>query len=324
MRRHRKLNNGGRCTTTEISSRIRQSLVLFLIASSVVMAQQPCGSFVCENGGQCLDLFQQRTNSSLLSKIQVSGDLLLQCICPPGYGGITCSYNHGQICDGSKKKQCKNNSPCIANKLVPNVTECPCDAAYTLSNFAGDMCEQPATEYCQLAWSHESQEQHFCTNGGRCIGTDTSPTDDTGISEEGYTWGMVMGDTPIGCQCPPEFEGEHCEILIGMVSTAPAARSGKSPAWRKTFFTAFFLSFFFSTAVISAALYIRWKYIGIHVTPNHGEEEKQQEAKVEEDDDSSPTSVVDDRARSKKESSKGFDFDEMIEIEEDMEEAQFV
>jgi len=201
MRRHRKLNNGGRCTTTEISSRIRQSLVLFLIASSVVMAQQPCGSFVCENGGQCLDLFQQRTNSSLLSKIQVSGDLLLQCICPPGYGGITCSYNHGQICDGSKKKQCKNNSPCIANKLVPNVTECPCDAAYTLSNFAGDMCEQPATEYCQLAWSHESQEQHFCTNGGRCIGTDTSPTDDTGISEEGYTWGMVMGDTPIGCQC---------------------------------------------------------------------------------------------------------------------------
>jgi hypothetical protein len=209
----------------------------------------------------------------------------------------------------------------VTNKLLSNITECPCDAAYAISEFAGQMCEDPATEYCDPVWSHEPYQQHFCTNGGRCVGVDAATK--TSVREESDTWSTVSSDTPIGCQCPPEFEGAHCEIIIALVSnTAAASETLKSTS---SWFKPFLLSFFLTSTFLFAGLLLRWKFIGVHVTPNHGEEMVKEEEQKKE----SPRSVLADvnKQKPKKlsaELSKGFDFDEMIEIEEDMEEAQFV
>jgi hypothetical protein len=194
MRWHNKYFTSISSPPSALTTRIILILLLVLRQTVFVLStSQPCGSINCENGGKCLDL--SITSTASISKIQASGSLLLQCLCPPGYGGVTCSYYHGKLCGGDTT--CHFGS-CASNSLNPNVTECPCDVAYSISEFAGQMCENPVTEYCYPVWSHEPSQQFFCTNGGRCFG---GGIQSSLISEESDTWGMVMSDTPIICQC---------------------------------------------------------------------------------------------------------------------------
>ena len=139
-----------------------------------------------------------------------------------------------------------------------------------------------------------------------------------------------------------EFEGNHCEILKGLGSSSSskelsgANSSQSSSTWGLTFF----ISFLLSTVGILCIIYVRRNVIGVHVTPNYGESEESicdgkegGEGRKEINGceaDVSPTSVVEDMTvdvkstKNRQSHKKGFDFDEMIEIEEDMEEAQFV
>ena len=172
-------------------------ILLKLLFASGQTTTTECGSLACQNGGQCLDTtFQQGTSEE--SNAEVTGDLLTKCICPPGYGGITCSYHHGQIC-AEGQTSCKHgSSKCVPNELMNDVLECPCDTAYAVSEFAGQMCENPATTYCDSVWNHETNRQHFCTNGGNCVGGSQGQEQMTAESD---AWGMVESDTPVRCEC---------------------------------------------------------------------------------------------------------------------------
>jgi hypothetical protein len=200
----RQRNNNGYTYSTLVASLVIQLVVLLVFSNPVVSISQPCGSLQCENGGKCMDLSITATSSSSLSNIQASVKPILQCLCPPGYGGVTCSYYHGKLCsedEAGEAATCSNGS-CIPNPLNSNVTECPCDIAYSISPLAGQMCESPETEYCLPVWSHQPSRQFFCTNGGRCFGGGSSSTT---IQEESDTWGTVLSDTPFTCQCRKSF-----------------------------------------------------------------------------------------------------------------------
>eukprot|EP00555_Chaetoceros_dichaeta_P002927 CAMPEP_0198253054 /NCGR_PEP_ID=MMETSP1447-20131203/3517_1 /TAXON_ID=420782 /ORGANISM="Chaetoceros dichaeta, Strain CCMP1751" /LENGTH=208 /DNA_ID=CAMNT_0043938549 /DNA_START=234 /DNA_END=860 /DNA_ORIENTATION=- len=66
---------------------------------------------------------------------------------------------------------------------------CDCSYAESISSFAGVECEHAATVYC------EESKHHFCTNDGTC---------------GSY---ILYGELHIGCHCPAEFMGAHCQYL---------------------------------------------------------------------------------------------------------------
>lgn len=153
----------------------------------------------CENGGYCsLYPFE----SSLVTLIPADGSLHQLCVCPLGYTGLTCSEpteefescheqdgtnvcRHGGLCREQVGISSKNQSKWV----------CDCAIADQVNAFAGAMCRQPATEYCNLSGSS------FCTNGGTCV------------SNLVHAQFLVSGE----CICPPEFAGPHCEFLKVLV-----------------------------------------------------------------------------------------------------------
>ena len=94
--------------------------------------------------------------------------------------------------DGHK---CENNSICTENPYDEGAFYCDCDAAFYNQAYAGLYCEHSATSYC--TFNEEVSEVSFCTNGGECK---------VQVSAE---------SAHLGCDCPPAFEGDHCQFIKG-------------------------------------------------------------------------------------------------------------
>ena len=69
-----------------------------------------------------------------------------------------------------------------------------------MSSFAGHECEYSAQEVCDYGTSNSLKS--FCTNAGTCVKI------------------IFKGEPHAACACPTEFEGVHCQYLVG---TAPAS-----------------------------------------------------------------------------------------------------
>ena len=136
-------------------------------------------SLKCLNGGYCAINQETSANHNLLD-----GQLREMCICPKGYTGLSClqPINSMEKCHVHKGiNYCLNGGHCrqvfknggigFLNQEVEmdesNIDEidwrCDCVQANGASQFAGDMCRRPHTEYCD----HEGKT--FCTNGGTCV-----------------------------------------------------------------------------------------------------------------------------------------------------------
>lgn len=156
----------------------------------------------CANGGYC-SLYPHE--SSLFTSIPVDGSLHQICVCPLGYTGLTCSEPTTELdpChehDGTYV--CRHGGMCVEQTKTTSSSNhsssewmCECVMADEVNAFAGAMCRQPATEYCNASGSS------FCTNGGTCV------------SNLVHLEFQVSGE----CICPPEFTGPHCEFLKVLV-----------------------------------------------------------------------------------------------------------
>jgi hypothetical protein len=120
----------------------------------------------CANGGYCsLYPFE----SSLVTSIPVDGSLRQLCVCPLGYTGLTCSEPTQELehChQHDEMRVCRHGGLC--REIVGTLSHesdwvCDCVIADSVNSFAGAMCRQPATEYCNTSGSS------FCTNGGTCV-----------------------------------------------------------------------------------------------------------------------------------------------------------
>mmetsp|Transcript_2551 Transcript_2551/g.4369 ORF Transcript_2551/g.4369 Transcript_2551/m.4369 type:complete len:229 (-) Transcript_2551:146-832(-) len=91
--------------------------------------------------------------------------------------------------------RCQNDSVCTENPYDEGAYYCDCDEAFLDHAYAGLYCEHKATTYCTL--NKEISSISFCTNEGTCK-AETS-------NEQAH----------LGCDCPAEYEGDHCQFVSG-------------------------------------------------------------------------------------------------------------
>lgn len=116
--------------------------------------------------------------------------------CTTGLSGPDCDIPYEACNDGHRK--CFNGSKCVQNNEKDSFTgkyeyHCDCSYAAEISSYAGHECEHSATVIC----GEKFIGNHFCSNGGEC-GTYFS-----------------NGNERTGCHCPEDFEGAHCQYIIG-------------------------------------------------------------------------------------------------------------
>ena len=125
------------------------------------------------------------------------------CQCDANFVGPDCSIPSETCPDG--ERNCLNGSECARNNEKDSVTKaykyhCDCSKAFAVSSFAGHECEYSAQEVCDYGTSNSLKS--FCTNAGTCVKI------------------IFKGEPHAACACPTEFEGVHCQYLVG---TAPAS-----------------------------------------------------------------------------------------------------
>jgi hypothetical protein len=102
--------------------------------------------------------------------------------------------------DGHK---CFNGSLCTENTFDEGSYYCDCEESSLDDNqaVAGLSCEHVATSYC--TYNQEVSMTSFCTNRGTCKAIVSS------------------GEAHLGCDCPPEYEGAHCQFVKGTLANVP-------------------------------------------------------------------------------------------------------
>lgn len=128
--------------------------------------------------------------------------------CNVGWDGPDCTIPYEKCVDDGERK-CYNGSKCVRNnKKNPDTGHydfhCDCTAAQGVSVFAGRECEHASTIICEERIEHSAQKiTEFCTNQGKCIEF------------------QMNGMAKVGCDCPEEFSGSHCQYLKGTEGDFP-------------------------------------------------------------------------------------------------------
>lgn len=90
--------------------------------------------------------------------------------------------------------RCENGSSCAEHPTKEGQYYCDCNTSG--GDYAGLFCEYEAETYCQL--QQETASNWFCSNQGTCVLNNKSESQ----------W---------NCDCPPDFEGPHCQFIKGNV-----------------------------------------------------------------------------------------------------------
>lgn len=91
--------------------------------------------------------------------------------------------------------RCLNGSLCAENPYNEGTYYCDCDEAKINDAVSGLSCEHVATDYCTL--EQTVSKKSFCTNHGTCKAT------------------VGLEEAHLGCNCPPEYDGAHCQYVKG-------------------------------------------------------------------------------------------------------------
>jgi len=126
----------------------------------------------CSNGGYC-SLYPH--DATAMTSSPVDGSLHQICVCPLGFTGLTClepteeldqchHYHGTHLCrNGGFCRPVDVNEDLNFDQENRGEWRCDCTIADGVNGFAGAMCRQPATEYC------DGNGSSFCTNGGTCV-----------------------------------------------------------------------------------------------------------------------------------------------------------
>ncbi|GAX10965.1 hypothetical protein FisN_2Lh495 [Fistulifera solaris] len=179
--------------------RLSASIIVSVLLHGIVSlaANEQCG-LSCEHG---ICSFVSNNQEELSALVQ-SGKMIEECVCDVGYGGAACDVPV-EACQSDGK--CKNGRLCQRQRDTGEMM-CDCSVAEEVSRFAALMCRNPYTEYCADKYD-PNESTSFCTNGGKCkssfISAQVAPGNTTINNEYRH----------LGCVCPKEFYGPHCELL---------------------------------------------------------------------------------------------------------------
>lgn len=124
---------------------------------------------------------------------------------------MSTSNGFTQCPDGHR---CFNGSLCTENPYDEGSYYCDCQESITDKAVAGLSCEHVATAYC--TYDKEVSMTSFCTNHGSCKALVSS------------------GEAHLGCDCPADYEGEHCQFVKGTTrpNNWPGAQGdGTAQSW---------------------------------------------------------------------------------------------
>ncbi|XP_072169503.1 uncharacterized protein [Diadema setosum] len=148
----------------------------------------PCNSFPCANGGECLTLDSQ----------------FYTCLCRDGYAGINCQQMTAAVpgFDSCNANPCQNGATCYnsyhSNDPTPTMYTpqyyCMCAQGFTGTNCQLPTVNAPALDICQAT----NPNRPDCQNGGTCHNSYES----------------VTGDVDYICDCLPTFIGHNCETIM--------------------------------------------------------------------------------------------------------------
>lgn len=147
----------------------------------------------CNNNGFCR--FITEDSYQLQKRIQ-SGHMVHECICPMGFRGMSCDVNEDE------HPSCETE-----NTDEHGRSACDCVVADRMSTFAGSQCRKPFTEYGATLENTRGGHISYCTNGGKLKADLMAAQVSPGNTSSNFLFQHA------GCFCPPEFAGEHCEIL---------------------------------------------------------------------------------------------------------------
>jgi len=126
----------------------------------------------CEHGGVCRVGVKQVGYLDDLSDnaphLGENNDNFMHCVCPSGYYGVYCE-EEVDVC-GQDEHYCLHGSTCVPSDDVDRSHSCDCVNANSevASVFAGDSCEHPVNDICNLDASLDTTPLSFCVNGGSC------------------------------------------------------------------------------------------------------------------------------------------------------------
>ncbi|XP_072168931.1 hyalin-like [Diadema setosum] len=148
----------------------------------------PCNSFPCANGGECLTLDSQ----------------FYTCLCRDGYAGVNCQQMTAAVpgFDSCNANPCQNGATCYnsyhSNDPTPTSYTpqyyCMCAQGFTGANCQLPTANAPALDICQAT----NPNRPDCQNGGTCHNSYES----------------ITGDVDYVCDCLPTFIGHNCETIM--------------------------------------------------------------------------------------------------------------
>jgi len=150
----------------------------------------------CRNGGTCVFGMKDYGDQAVVNEAKMVAGLSekhqdgMHCVCPDGHTGLLCQIAASRC---GQRLWCYNGSDCKKTELKDGTVKKYCDcsaAASEEASFAGIGCQHKSGVFCDPD-SGMTQQMSFCVNGGDCFET---------------------GDGHLGCDCPQDWQGQHCEF----------------------------------------------------------------------------------------------------------------
>ncbi|KAL7567792.1 hypothetical protein ACA910_000544 [Epithemia clementina (nom. ined.)] len=173
------------------------------------------GRGTCRDGIKDVETETYGSAEHLSSLTALASEQYEHCVCQSGWTGLNCEYEVTECAGGTQN--CFHGGQCYTGG---DEQKCDCSTANSsqlgTDNFAGDMCQHPATDICTETGSvvqyDPAKGLSFCVNYGTCVKK------------------VAAGEPHPGCNCDKtKWTGPHCEVKVAQ-APAPVPVPAPVPA----------------------------------------------------------------------------------------------